>query len=56
MGVVACNSREFLGDSKGEGLFRAGDEDRRGEVDLCSCSTSSIEVELLCLAEELGEV
>lgn len=33
MGVVACNSREFLADRRGEGLFRAGDEDSRGEVD-----------------------
>lgn len=33
MGVVACNSREFLADCRGEGLFRAGEEDNRGEVD-----------------------
>jgi len=59
MGVVACNSREFLADCRGEGLFRPGDEDKRGETDLRPFSTSSTDgvsdVELLCLAEEFGE-
>jgi len=56
MGVVACNSREFLADCRGEGLFRPGDEDKRGETDLRPFSTSSTDgvsdVELLCLAED----
>lgn len=33
MGVVACNSREFLADCKGEDRVRPGDEDKRGETD-----------------------
>jgi len=58
--VVACNSREFLADCRDKGRVRPGDEDRRGETDLRPFSASSTDgvsdVELLCLAEEFGDI
>jgi len=51
--VLACSSLVFLANCREEGLFRWGEEDERGEVDLRPLSCSSIEgandVELLVL-------
>jgi len=61
MGVVACNSREFLANCKDRGLFRPGDEDKRGEADRRLFSISSIDgtsdmEEVLSLPDEPGEI